>query len=99
MIEGEINTAAILAVMKPGQSYEARQIAGKLGISTLEMRRIMAFAVQRGLIESIGVKRDLKYRLAQARKVAPPIKPMTISREMRAAQERCSELRIHPSRY
>jgi Leu/Phe-tRNA-protein transferase len=89
----------IVALMKPGQGYEARRLSEKLGVSTADLRIALAFAVQRGVIEQTGVRKTIRYWLPKPRAVAPAMKPLTISREMRAAQERCQELRVHPSRF
>lgn len=99
MTESNYDAADITALMKPGQGYEARQLSNRLGVSTADIRRALAFAVQRGIIEQTGARRSIRYWLPKPRYVAPPLKPLTISREMRAAQARCAELREHPSRH
>lgn len=99
MTESTYGAADIVALMKPGQGYEARQLSGKLGVSTADIRRALAFAVQRGIIEQTGARRSIRYWLPKPRAVAPAMKPLTVSREMRATQDRCAELRVYPSRH
>lgn len=99
MTDRIITGAMIKAVMKPGQSYHARSLAETFGIATAAMRHILSAAVGDGVIESRTNNGVRYYGLSG--EVAPPsaAKPMTISREMRAAMERCSELRMHASRF
>lgn len=99
MTDSNYGATDIIARMKPGQGYEARTLAGKLGVSTADIRRALAFAVQRGIIEQTGARRSIRYWLPKPRYVAPPMKPLTISREMQAQMDRCAELRVHPSRH
>jgi predicted transcriptional regulator len=89
----------ILAYMRPDASYGARQIAKHLGVSAADVRRILSPAIHRGVVESRGVKRLVKYALVKERVALVPLKPLTISREMRIAMERCKELRIYPSNF
>lgn len=91
--------AAILEFMQPGVMYGATQIAMHISVTPAEVRRTIAGAISRGLVETRGVKNRIKYVLAEERPQLAPMKAMTISREMRIAMERCKELRIHPSNF
>jgi Leu/Phe-tRNA-protein transferase len=89
----------IVALMKPGQGYEARALSAKLGVSTADLRRALAMAVQRGVIEQTGARKTIRYWLPKPKAVVPAMKPYKPPREMQQAMERCAELRVHPSKY
>jgi hypothetical protein len=99
MSERIITGAMIKAIMKPGKSYSARSLAETFGIATPTMRHILSAAVGECVIES-RLGNGVRYYELPAEVAPPPATtPLTISREMRAAQERCGELRVHQSKY
>lgn len=91
--------AETLDFMKPNVSYDASQIAMHLGVSAQHARHILGALMERGEVETRGTKRSIKYQLTPERPELPPMKPLTISREMRIAMDRCEELRVHPSNF
>lgn len=89
----------IAGVMKTGQSYHSASLAKTFGISGAAMRHALATAVAAGQVDHRTHNGVHLYSLLSDRTAVPSMKPMMISREMRAAQERCRELRVHPSRF
>jgi DNA-binding transcriptional regulator PaaX len=89
----------IAAVMKAGQSYHSASLAKTFGISGAAMRHALATAVAAGQVDHRTHNGVHLYSLLADKAVVPSMKPLTISHEMRAAQERCRELRVHPSRF
>lgn len=94
-----ITSAMVAAVMKFGQSSHARGIAATFDISPGAMRKILDVAVADGAIESRTSNGVRLFSLPISVTPAKAAKQLTVSREMRAAQERCKELRVHPSKY
>jgi hypothetical protein len=91
--------AAILEFMQPGVLYGPAQIAAHISVTPAEVRRTIAGAISRGLVETRSANNRIKYSLAQERPQLAPMKPLKISREMHVAMERCKELRVHPSNF
>lgn len=94
-----ITTEAVLAFLKPGKSYQARHVATAFGCRTTPVREKLIEMELAGLIESKECNSTRLYSCLNQSAVDPGMKPLTISREMREAQERCKELRVHPSKY
>jgi hypothetical protein len=87
-----ITSAMVTSVMKVGQSYHARGIAATFGIPSAAMRRILNAAVAEGVLETRTYNGIHLYSRQGDAAPPPMMAPLTISREMRAAQERCKEL-------
>lgn len=99
MTERIITSAMIRAAMKPKQSYHARGLGETFGVTSTTMRHLLRAAVGDGMIEGREHNGVRLYSLPAESAPSPAVKPLTISREMRAAMERCAELRIHPSKH
>jgi predicted ArsR family transcriptional regulator len=94
-----ITREAILAFLKPSKSHQARHIAAVFGCNTTPMRQVLVEMEQEGLIESQEYNGTKLYSCLKQSAADRQMKPLTISREMKAAQERCKELRVYPSRF
>jgi DNA-binding GntR family transcriptional regulator len=94
-----ITREAILAFLRPGKSHQARHIAAAFGCNTMPMRQILVEMEQEGLIESQEYNGTKLYSCLKQSAADLQMKPLTISREMKAAQERCKEHLVHPSKY
>lgn len=94
-----IRCTMVTAAMKIGQSYHARALATVFGISGGQMRKVLDLAASAGKIEGRTSNGVRLFSLPVGAAPAAAAKPLTISREMRAAQERCKELYVYPSRH
>lgn len=99
MNDRAITSAMIAAVMKTNQSYNGSGLAKMFGISAGTMRLLLDVTVATGAVECRITNGVRLYSLPVNGTPALSMKPLTISREMRAAQERCDELYVYPSKY
>lgn len=94
-----ITSAMILAVMKPGQNYQAKAIAETFGIGSPEMRRMVNAAAQEGVISRDIIGGVHLYSRPTERGPMTALRKFRVSPEMKRALERCEELRIYKSKY
>lgn len=94
-----ITSAMLFGYMKPGQAYHVRHVAEAFGIASAAMRHALNMAVLDGVLDHRTHNGVHLYSRPADKAPVPMMKPMTISREMRAAVERCKELYVHPSKH
>ena len=94
-----ITSTMILAVMKPGQSYQAKAIAETFGVGSPEMRRMLNAAAEEGVVSRDTVGGVQMYSRPTERGPMTALRKLRISPEMKRALERCEELRIYKSKY
>ncbi len=99
MTDRTITIDMLLAFIKPAKSYQMRMIAAGFGVTSEALRPVLEAAIAEGVVDTLTSNGVHLYRLPERPASASAMKPLKISREMRAAQERCGELRVHPSRF
>lgn len=94
-----ISPETLLGYMIPGQAYSSSAVAQQLMVGTAAIRKMLQDLARQGLLrERMTEKRSTWVKLTEGEeRRLPEMRPLTISREMRQAMERCAELRVHPS--
>jgi DNA-binding transcriptional regulator PaaX len=95
----------LLGLLQDGDGHRISALSVATGKSEYTVRCALGRLDARGLVMTKRVKHAVEYRLASrveiqlARPQLLNRKPYAPGREMRAAMERCAELRVHPSKH
>jgi hypothetical protein len=95
----------LLGLLQDGGSHRISALSAATGKSEYIVRCALGRLDARGLVMTKRVKHAVEYRMASMVEIQPARpqllnrKPYAPGREMRAAMERCGELRIHPSKH
>jgi hypothetical protein len=97
----KLTTEQIYASMNPGQRYQAAQLGKRHKVSAASIAASLDTLVHYGMLRSEIVSRKKVWYVPHPAHFVPmrPVKPYQMSREMKAAAERCAELRVHPSKF
>jgi hypothetical protein len=96
----QITDTALLDSMAMGERYTARRLALTHNTHEIDVRKQLIRMADAGIVcnEVIG-RANVFAKVATMSAGLPPMAPMKVSREMRAAMERTKELRRYESKF
>jgi hypothetical protein len=96
----QITDTALLDSMAMGERYTARRLALTHNTHEIDVRKQLIRMADAGIVRNEVMGRaNVFAKVASFTVGLPPMAPMKISREMRAAMERTKELREHESKF